>query len=1131
MGSGQEEHEVGDTLHDIIRMTVTAFEPLWRFRCKNRKEHKVAESIQSSISYLNLSTYKDLSFRAYQNIQGWVYVAGRDRDLELCNWIASVSTYVVKRHRGSTHLNGPLICESVEHGVDPSASCSVSIRLSSSTHPNSIRNPHPNSNTDFFHKWFDRKGQGVAGARLSLSLPFRPSASPSRSSRSSASGASTSSVSSTSSRKRKRRPQLGLLVLLPSPPPLLLTDSAALPPYRLFNPTEIRQIYGRNSVQPVRGHEHAYWFQDDRNQNGLKDRYQNGLLVKRFRLKLVRMVVLDEDEASAALNTNTIPFELYLLFSRSWVQRNENPNAAALVELQSLPWWKLVKVFEAGDYVTVTGGANKGSSGWVVSATATVAVAVTVTHVRHLPLPCASASALSSGERGSGVASDVGDVGQDIVEVIEKTTPGSIVSPSGEFSGLKSFSVHSNLLRRVPVPFEFAYTLNTSGPSFSSLRNFNPLTLPGPLSRHVSGAGSLPVSNPETFSACQGATVIIMDPHCPDRGKRTTVLGVFRGYSPLTRRPWVKIAVEVSDNAGRGLVRMPARRIELDYFGVVDARTGKLLHEVYPVTQPPQNVTTPWKGVNVTIIQAHPEKGKHAVVRDVIPVTLLSTSTTTRIARSNVDKGKSKAVEYPSGLRLIVELSGFTAGRTNARINLDYYGVATEDKSTGTLKWLHEVHKLRPAQVDFRPRSVLEARRYNKRIPEGDIPLPPIALSYTVSELTRMMGQTSTTPAHMDHVSSTGTTSNVPSTSSTSSHSSSSSSSTGSSSATAPLPSLSSSSSASSSAPSSSSASPSSSSLSSPPSSTFSPSSMYSLRPLPGRSPRNLSPLFSNSPCPPSSTTSSQSGSSRSRYNLRSSPTAAAVTPPRSPNSVTNSSQSGSSPSRYNLRSSPAAGAVTPPRSPNSVTNSSQSGSSPSRYNLRSSPAALAVTPPRSPNSVTNTRASSIPSDSGAVSLGSTEPDTSDHWIFNPRLRGKKIAVIAHGGGFSNKAIFVVPKLDENEVKVIWEHYKKSRVIRPRWVYPRNPNPARYNGLSVVVGGEQQHVGKYVRRYNHTRSGMVYVSVMDHVEGRRDYPTGEVLCLEIEDLCVAFESHPDRELNEDLMVDQRSPFYRTHRSD
>ncbi|KAF5352263.1 hypothetical protein D9758_011979 [Tetrapyrgos nigripes] len=1165
MGSGRED-EVGDTLHNIIQMTVTGFEPLWRFRCTNGKERIVVEAVQSSSSCLNFSRLEDLSFKCYEHIQGWVYVAGRLRDFELCNWIASVSTYVT-RNRASTHVNGPLICESVEHDADPSASCGISsinpvpfnanASISSSTHPhpNSVRSRHPKSN----HKWVRIRGGihngeiGYALGRVVILLRSKLS-SPRSSPGFNASDASTSSVSSTNSRKRKRPParspgNVALIITTTT------TDSAALSPYRLFNPAEIRQIYGRDSVQPVRGQEHGYWFQENRNQK--RDRYQHGLLVKRFKVELVQ--VLDEDNASAALDINTIPFELYQLFSRSghhdipeeirhfpriteWVfdegdrvrvrvqgrggpgsslsatgtgsigtvllsrangqlevgfRGDENPNAASFMELQSLPWWNLVKVFEAGDYVTVTGGANKGSSGWVVSANATGSSG---SHRNtHSSSSSSPAPGLSSGERGSGVVSDVGDVGQDIVEVIEKTMPGSIVSPSGEFSGLKSFSVHSNLLRRVPVPLEFTYTLNTSGPSFSSLRNSNPLTLPGPLSRHVSGAGSLPVSNLETLSACKGAKVIIMDPRCPDRGKHTTVLGVFRGYSPLTRRLWVKIAVEVSDDAGRGLVRMPARRIELDYFGVVDARTGKLLHEVYPVTQPPpQNVTTPWKDVNVTIIQAHPEKGKHAVVRDVIPVALPSTSTTTRIARSNVDKGKSKAVEYPSGLRLIVELSGFTAGRTNARINLDYYGVATEDKSTGTLKWLHEVHKLRPAQVDFRPRSVLEARRYNKRIPEGDIPLPPIALSYTVSELTRMMGQTSTTPAHMDHVSSAGTTSNVPSTSSTSSHSSSSSSSTGSSSATAPLPSLSSSSSASSSAPSSSSASSSSSSLSSPPSSTFSPSSMYSLRPLPGRSLRNLSPLFSNSPCPPSSTTSSHSGSSRSRYNLRSSPTAAAVTSPRSPNSVTNSSQS---------------------------------GSSPSRYNLRSSPAAVAVTPPRSPNSVTNTGASSVPSDSGAVSLGSTEPDTSDHWIFNPRLRGKKIAVIAHGGGFSNKSIFVVPKLDENEVKVIWEHYKKSRVIRPRWVYPRNPNPARYNGLSVVVGGEQQHVGKYVRRYNHTRSGMVYVSVMDHVEGRRDYPTGEVLCLEIEDLCVAFESHPDRELNEDLMVDQRSPFHRTHRSD
>ncbi|KAF5352286.1 hypothetical protein D9758_011981 [Tetrapyrgos nigripes] len=83
MGSGQED-EIGDTLHDIVKMTVSECEPVWRFRCTNGKERQVVGKLRSSSSRLNLFGLEDLSFKSYQHIQGWVYVAGRPRYSELC---------------------------------------------------------------------------------------------------------------------------------------------------------------------------------------------------------------------------------------------------------------------------------------------------------------------------------------------------------------------------------------------------------------------------------------------------------------------------------------------------------------------------------------------------------------------------------------------------------------------------------------------------------------------------------------------------------------------------------------------------------------------------------------------------------------------------------------------------------------------------------------------------------------------------------------------------------------------------------------------------------------------------------------------------------------------------------------
>jgi len=154
--------------------------------------------------------------------------------------------------------------------------------------------------------------------------------------------------------------------------------------------------------------------------------------------------------------------------------------------------------------------------------------------------------------------------------------------------------------------------------------------------------------------------------------------------------------------------------------------------------------------------------------------------------------------------------------------------------------------------------------------------------------------------------------------------------------------------------------------------------------------------------------------------------------------------------------------------------------------------------------------------------------DPTSYWILHPSLIGKKLVVIAHGGGYLNKQLAVTPiRRDGDEVEVVWEHYNKRYFIHPQWVFPRRPNYARDNGLLIVVQGE--HAGKYARRFNHKTSGIMYVEVVDHSEGRMDRLTGEELSLETQDLCLAFESSGDKELNKNVMKPKRSQYYKSHR--
>ncbi|KAK7449299.1 hypothetical protein VKT23_013442 [Stygiomarasmius scandens] len=703
------EYGSGDTLPNLME-AIAISRPSWRFRCSDGREREVADNLQSTCPMSNVL------FTTYRWMRGWVYVSNQSRSPDLCKWISSKRGVLKGRPSSrypSSLLYGRLFSESVEH--DPA-------------HPQpAFGVPSPvNTVHDLVEKWVRVKGGRYKGEicfvydigkskscttgrakvlmvpRIPLSMdiqmdiPYALSSSPSPSPRASpapstdSSSSASAGSSSSGSRKRKR--------CIPG------DRYAHVAPWCLFNLNQVRSIYGQDSVKQHKAGS-VYRFRNER--------YQHGLLIRQFRVEqlqvidtttaiandyatipwnlarlfvqsghfeipkqldkfpLIREWVFTEGERVRTLSNNSVGIvQKPLTFGMVEVDFGNHPCASGtgfLVGQHNICWWDLVKDFAEGDFVEVVGGVKQGANGWIVA--------------------CGTSNTSDSwhGERGP-----------NIVEIIEKTVRGPIISPTSDSSGIRPFSVHRNMLRRIPVPY-------TQIPS----------------SRSPSGTN--------TASPWIGVHVRVVNPNHTEKGQHGIVRHVFHGqsdchwkYSSLIKGLQVKLLVEISNaSSDNVLPNMPSKEVELDYYSVVDAETGKQLHEVHQLRlgNSFSRVSAPWKGVIVTIIQNHPDKGKCATVRDVIPVF--------------THTGITNKTRFPSGLKITVDLSIFTGGR---RLELDYYGLATQDKSTGTLKWLHEVYKLNSDQSSlFQPKPVPEARRLNPNIPAEGIPLSDFRLTESVS--------------------------------------------------------------------------------------------------------------------------------------------------------------------------------------------------------------------------------------------------------------------------------------------------------------------------------------------------------------------------------------------------------------
>ncbi|KAJ8091906.1 hypothetical protein PM082_024139 [Marasmius tenuissimus] len=145
-------------------------------------------------------------------------------------------------------------------------------------------------------------------------------------------------------------------------------------------------------------------------------------------------------------------------------------------------------------------------------------------------------------------------------------------------------------------------------------------------------------------------------------------------------------------------------------------------------------------------------------------------------------------------------------------------------------------------------------------------------------------------------------------------------------------------------------------------------------------------------------------------------------------------------------------------------------------------------------------------------------PSQPSHWIFHPALLEIPIHVTIKGGKWKRKTAFVTPTSSEHDTTIVFRHKEDAHPVDCLLVakHSDRPKPNSEQSLMVVTGGDEQHIGKFVRRimyfYNETKSDdsqWFIAGVVDRT-GRQDCLTGELLELPPTDLDIVEESKGDR---------------------
>ncbi|KAK1220232.1 hypothetical protein PQX77_017018 [Marasmius sp. AFHP31] len=181
-----------------------------------------------------------------------------------------------------------------------------------------------------------------------------------------------------------------------------------------------------------------------------------------------------------------------------------------------------------------------------------------------------------------------------------------------------------------------------------------------------------------------------------------------------------------------------------------------------------------------------------------------------------------------------------------------------------------------------------------------------------------------------------------------------------------------------------------------------------------------------------------------------------------------------------------------------------------------------AVPPPSSPASpehVSSPDALVVPSFPRRRDPVRSFPSAPSHWILHPNLLGIPIRVTITRSKWKKRSVFVTPTSSENGTKVLLRQGDILHTIDLPCIGKccDRPKPNSEQSLMVVTGGDDQHVGKFVRRvsyfYDQVKSDdarWFIAGVVDR-SGRQDTLTGELLELPPTALEIVEESKDDRD--------------------
>ncbi|PPQ83814.1 hypothetical protein CVT24_012313 [Panaeolus cyanescens] len=141
------------------------------------------------------------------------------------------------------------------------------------------------------------------------------------------------------------------------------------------------------------------------------------------------------------------------------------------------------------------------------------------------------------------------------------------------------------------------------------------------------------------------------------------------------------------------------------------------------------------------------------------------------------------------------------------------------------------------------------------------------------------------------------------------------------------------------------------------------------------------------------------------------------------------------------------------------------------------------------------------------------------HPFLDDRLIGAPLKACVSGGSYQDSSMVVSITKIAGRLGIRHSSHHISRSLEPSWVKPHHPNPARDNGLLVVIEGP--YCGQFVRRIDHAeiegRTTMILAAVQ-RTSGAQDTILSTRLQLLPSQLCVCSEPPAEKKLNKTLMT-------------